>query len=56
LIERGLLEFVPENNKYRTTQKGLGFLHAINKLALVSGSEKKKNTITTKRKNDSTKR
>jgi predicted transcriptional regulator len=55
LMEKGLLEFIPESKKYRTTHKGLRFLQAINQLAHLSGSERKKNTTTTKRKNDSAK-
>lgn len=50
LMEKGLLEFVPENKKYRTTQEGLRFIQAINKLSRFSASEKKKSTTLTKRK------
>jgi predicted transcriptional regulator len=42
LLENGLIEHIPTEQKYRTTQKGLQFLRAMDQLTHLTGAMKEK--------------
>ena len=40
LLESGLLEFSAVDRTYRTTKKGIEFLHSYEKMSMLSGAER----------------